>query len=94
MGERKVKIPYPTATSGLVDGTEVSIRESTERWTEITLDDGTVIRLKPSVMSAVRIDGQFDPDGNPMYALRAGQIMLVESPPALMPNPQTEAKVQ
>jgi len=60
---------------------EVPIVESTERWTEVKLEDGSILRVKPTVMAAARIEGQFDQDGNPMYALRTTQTMMVSSTP-------------
>ena len=79
MPEKKTKVQLPGL--GQVDGYEVGISESTERWTEVKLDDGSVLRLKPVVVGAVRIEGHYDPDGNPMYALKANQVMIVTSAP-------------
>jgi hypothetical protein len=69
--EKKIKFPGPDGRP--VDGYEVPVRESTERWSEITLEDGTVLRVKPVVVGAVRLEGQYDPEGNPLYALKQGQ---------------------
>jgi hypothetical protein len=77
--EKKTKTEVPGL--GLVDGFEVGVSESTERWTEIRLDDGTVLRTKQVVLSALRLDGRYDPDGNPMYTLRINPIMTVVSAP-------------
>ena len=74
--ERKVKVPMPP-DGKLVDGLEVPVVESTERWTEVRLEDGSVLRVKPSIISAIRVPGQFDNDGNPMYALKATNQMVV-----------------
>lgn len=79
MPEKKIKIQLPGL--GLVDGFDVGVSESTEKWTEIKLDDGSVLRVKPVVLGAVRIIGQYDPEGNPMYALKANQVMIVTSAP-------------
>ena len=65
----------------MVDGNEVTITESTERWSELRLEDGTVLRVKPNVLSAIRLVGRFDNEGNPMYALRGGQNMAIVSTP-------------
>ncbi len=74
---------------------EVPVKESTERWTEIELEDGSIIRLKTTVLSAIRIDGEWDPEGNPMYVLKAGQVMVVASTPDGLRKPQAaEKKVQ
>lgn len=78
MPEKMIKVQLPT---GMVDAAEVGVSESTERWTEITLDDGSVLRLKPVVISAARVVGQYDPEGNPMYYLKVNQVMAVMSAP-------------
>jgi hypothetical protein len=69
------------------DGFEVGVKESTERWSEVTLEDGSVLKLKPSVLSAVRIEGEYDPEGNPVYAVRAGQVMIIASAPDSLRKP-------
>ncbi len=86
MPEKKVKVPFPdpTAMGGviMVDGSEIQVNESTERWSEITLNDGTVLRVKPAIQSAVRLEGRYDNEGNPMYALKGGQTVAIVNVPA------------
>ena len=79
MSEKKVKIDVPGI--GLVDATEVSISESTERWTDIQLSDGSVLRIKPIVLSALRIENNYDQEGNPLYQLKVNQLMTIASAP-------------
>lgn len=68
MPERKVKAALPSGQ--LVDAMEVDVSESNEKWSEVTLDDGTVLRIKSTVVSAVRFPGQFDAEGNPLYMIK------------------------
>lgn len=75
MPERRTKVPFPLPSSPDRDGWEVAVRESMERWTEVTLEDGTVLRIKVTVLGAVRIDGEYDPDGNPAYVLRMNPVV-------------------
>jgi hypothetical protein len=91
--ERRVKVPFPTPDSPLLDGFEVDITESTERWSEIHLGDGSILRLKPSVVSATRIEGQYDQDGNPLYMIKAAQMMSVASAPEQLRRPPKGSKV-
>ena len=93
MAEKRVKIPFPTPVSPLADGSEVSVAESTEKWSEITLEDGTVIRIKPNVISAIRIDGQYDPEGNPMYGVKATHIVMIVSAPEHLRKSSQDSKV-
>jgi hypothetical protein len=78
---------------GDVEGTEVGLVESVERWTELKLDDGAVLRIKPVVISVLRIEGRYDPQGNPMYAVQAGQTMTIVSTPEHLHRPSTAPKV-
>ena len=81
MAERKVKVPFGEFGT-LADGVEVTVDESTEKWSEYKLSDGTIIRGKMTVVSAVRIDGHFDPQGNPMYAINMTPAMMIADSPA------------
>ena len=78
MSERKITVPLP---SGNVEASEVQVEESTERWSEFQLQDGTVIRAKATVLSAARIDGQYDPLGNPMYHVNVAPLITLVSAP-------------
>jgi len=80
MAGKKVKIPMPDGTS--VDGTQVDVDESTERWSEYSLSDGSRIKLKQLLMEVTRVEGQWDPEGNPMYFLKAAPAMFVTEAPA------------
>jgi hypothetical protein len=93
MAERKVQVPFPTPASPLRSGSDVPTLESVERWTEVKLEDGTLLRVKPSVISAIRIDGEFDQEGNPMYAIKV-QPMLIVVAPEHMKKPKSGAPVQ
>jgi hypothetical protein len=94
MPERKIKIPFPTATSAPIDATEVPIKESTERWTDIQLEDGTVLRVKPNVVSVVRLDGKYDKEGNPSYGIRSIQTVTIVSVPEHLREGGQGSKIQ
>lgn len=87
--ERKAKIPTP---QGLADAFEVPITESTERWSELKLEDGSVIRVKLVVGAVMRLEGKYDAEGNPQYALRSSPAMTLISVPDHLKKP--EGKVQ
>lgn len=87
---RKVQVPMPP-DGRMVDGVEVSIAESTERWSDVKLEDGSVLRVKSSILSAVRVLDQFDQDGNPMYALKANLAMVVAEAPEHLKKAAFEA---
>lgn len=78
MTEKRSRVELPGL--GVVDAVDVEITESTERWTEVKLKDGATIRVKPVILGVVRIEGQFDPDGNPLYQLKINQVMVADAP--------------
>ena len=87
MPERKVKFQQMPG-GPMIEGYEVSIAESTERWTELRLEDGTVLRVKPMVVGAIRIEGQWDQEGNPLYALKGGPaVSTLSSVPDRLKKP-------
>ncbi len=79
MVERRTKATLPT---GVVDAVEVPIEESTERWSEYKLEDGTIFRMKMNVLAVNRVPDQWDPQGNPLYAVNAAPMMIVVESPA------------
>lgn len=75
VAERKVKITF--GGKGMVDATEIPIEESNEKWSDVKLQDGAHLRVKSSVINAVRVDGQYDPaTGNPVYVLNMTPTMI------------------
>jgi hypothetical protein len=80
VAERKTKVPIQ-GTNETVDGVEVPVEESNERWSEFKLEDGTVLKIKMTVISAVRVEGQFDQAGNPIYVLNMTPVMAVVDVP-------------
>jgi hypothetical protein len=74
MAERKVQVPWMGKT---MDGVEVPVEESTERWSEIKLEDGTIIRVKQSVAQVIRVDGQYDAEGNPLYVVKSSPAVAI-----------------
>lgn len=85
MTTQKTTIKLPTSDGSTVDveGVEIPISKTQEQWSEIELEDGSTIRLKPTIIKVIKIEGQFDQEGNPMYVAQSAQLMVVNSPKGL-----------
>jgi len=59
MALRKLRVPVPP-NGQLADAFDVPVLDSNEKWAEVTLEDGTILRVKTIVSSAVRIEGHWD----------------------------------
>jgi hypothetical protein len=60
--------------------TEIEMLEAKERWSEYRLADGTILRLKPVIIAVFRADGQYTPDGDPVYNMKSTLITDVRAP--------------
>ncbi len=61
----------------------VPIKKSEEHWSQYTLSDGTVIRVRPILIDVNRVDGQYNQAGEPVYELKSGGVMDVKVPERL-----------
>ena len=88
--ETKRKIQDPAGNT--VDGTLVGITESTERFSEVQLEDGTRLRVRMVVQEVIRFDNLWDPNGNPVYSVNTATLPTVTSSPAVLKKPASERK--
>lgn len=65
---------------GSKPGNEIDVLETSEKWSDYRLEDGTVLRLKPILYRIVRVDGEYDSANNPLYVVTSAQVMNVHAP--------------
>lgn len=53
------------------------------------LEDGSVIKIRPAVTGVVRVDGQYDPEGNPIYVVKTMVVSAMEEIPENLRRPTT-----
>jgi hypothetical protein len=78
-GKRKITLPNGEE----IEADVIGFRSTAEHFNEYLLDDGTVIRLKPVVTEVIRIEGQYDPMGNPAYIIQSTNVTAVDAPDEL-----------
>ena len=66
-----------------VDGLSVGFKPLTEAWSEYQLDDGTIIKTRPVAVEFVRIPGQYDPEGGPIYIAKIQNVMAATAADSL-----------
>lgn len=82
---QKETIKLPDGTSA--EGERIGVDVSTERWSEYTLADGTVLRAKATLVSTIRVPDRYDPQGNPQYVVQATLTTIVVSSPKELMKP-------
>jgi len=75
----KMKVPLynPDGSVSQELGTLMEITESKEPWSEYTLDDGTKIRIRQTVINIVRLDDKKNANGEIIYAYQGQNTMSV-----------------
>jgi len=82
VAERRAKVKLPTGQE--VDAFEVPVDESSERWSEFKLEDGTIFRVKITVLTVHRVSDMWDPQGNPFYVTNLAPVVaIIEAPERL-----------
>lgn len=61
------------------DTQKVPILESIERFSNIRLQDGSIINIKATPQEVTRIEGLFDPNGRPAYIVNSTTVVVVSS---------------
>lgn len=79
---REIKVPVGPNRE-LKDAVVVEVIESKEPWSEYQLSDGTTVKIKNVLLEISRIKDEYDQEGNPAYAIKAGNIMNVTTPDEL-----------
>ena len=60
-----------------VEATQVQIVRITPGYTEIELEDGSIVEIHPFPMDALRVDEVRDREGNQMYAINNHVVLKV-----------------
>lgn len=81
MPQRHRKIRGPDGRE--LDALEMPFQVGGEHWNEYVCDDGSVVRLKPVVTEIFRIEGEYDPMGNPVYVVNSTNVVSVSAPDEL-----------
>lgn len=65
------------------DATIVDFEVEKESFSTYILHDGTSLKIKPVLVEVFRIEGVFQPNGDPVYGVQAQQILAVNAPDSL-----------
>jgi len=57
--------------------------DSGEKWNTYALHDGTALKLKVVLTDVLRVEGQFAPNGDPLYTVNASIVAATNSPESL-----------
>jgi hypothetical protein len=61
----------------------IDIVSSKDGWSEYTLEDGTILRVKAALLDVKRAVDQYSIDGDPIYLINAALVNQVRAPDKL-----------
>ena len=74
------KIPDPQDPTKQVDGTVVKVVDAKEPFSFLTLEDGTEVTLRNTVVEVVRVLERWDGQGQPVYSVTSQGTITVTAP--------------
>ena len=87
MPETKKKLPL---FGHEIDVSVVPVKSAEEHFTRYELEDGSILKVKNVMTSVLRVDGQWLPDGSPVYIGLSTPVVSVES--SVLKRPESPAK--
>ena len=62
---------------------DVDVLQAKEVWSEYRLGDGTVLRIKPVMITISRVEGEHTIEGDPVYNMKSTLVTDVRAPEEL-----------
>jgi hypothetical protein len=78
---RKKKVALPDGR--VIEGTTMPFQTGGEHWNEYLVDDGTVVRVKLVVKEIIRLDGEYNDQGDPIYTVESTSVSAISVPEEL-----------
>ncbi len=67
---------------------EVEFEAEKEGWNTYILHDGTTLKLRTLLAEVLKVEGEYAPDGNPVYFVNASTVLNTNAPENLRRKPQ------
>jgi hypothetical protein len=70
-----------------VEGTQVDFESTAEPWASYKLSDGSVLKVRTILTAILRLEGEYDAAGNPIYTVSSQTVVQVNAPKNLRGTP-------
>src|SRR5437879_644738 len=74
-----VKIISPV-TQRQVEAEQVDFESKAEPWSSYELTDGTILKVRVILTGVLRIEGEYDQSGNPIYVVSSQNVVQANAP--------------
>ncbi len=77
-----VKVVSPVSQRE-VEGSQMDFDSVAEPWASYKLSDGTTLKVRTIVTAVLRLEGEYDAAGNPIYTVSSQTVVQVNAPKSL-----------
>src|SRR5256885_1263277 len=81
-----VKIISPV-TQRQVEAEQVDFEAKAEPWSSYELTDGTILKVRVILTGVLRIEGEYDQSGNPIYVVSSQNVVQANAPKKIRGTP-------
>src|SRR2546430_16905337 len=81
-----VKIISPV-TQRQVEAEQVDFEAKAEPWSSYELTDGTILKVRVILTGVLRIEGEYDQSGNPIYVGSSQNVVRANAPKKIPATP-------
>ncbi len=85
-----VKIISPV-TQRQVEGEQIDFESKAEPWSAYELADGTTLKVRVILTGVLRIEGEYDQSGNPIYVVSSQTVVQANAPKKIRGTPTSGA---
>ena len=85
-----VKIISPV-TQRQVEAEQVDFESKAEPWSTYELTDGTILKVRVILTGVLRIEGEYDQSGNPIYVVSSQNVVQANAPKKIRGTPTVGA---
>lgn len=81
-----VKVVSPVSQRE-IEGIQVDFESVAEPWASYKLTDGSMLKVRTIVTTVLRLEGEYDAAGNPIYTVSSQTVVQVNAPKNLRGTP-------
>ncbi len=85
-----VKIVSPLSQRQ-AEAEQIDFEAKAEPWASYELADGTILKFRSILTSVMRIEGEYDQSGNPIYVISSQNVVQANAPKKLRGTPTVGA---
>jgi len=85
-----VKIISPV-TQRQVEAEQIDFESKAEPWSSYELSDGTTLKVRVILTGVLRIEGEYDQSGNPIYVVSSQNVVQANAPKKIRGTPTVGA---